>query len=301
MFKALSPTYKGIILALIGYSGFAISDTPAKILTASYPTVQITCYIMLTAALMLLAFSPLLGGISRPGKGSVKFHILRGVMNFLVSILVVEAFAHLPLASVYPIIFAKPFIAALLAIPFYKEIVTRPRWIAIALGFTGVLIAMRPSAAGIDPALLLPLGSATCSAIMWITSRSLQGENTFSIGFYPVAVTFLCTLPFVAWEPGLTHSLPAMEHVPLFLICGAGVSTGVIGLSLAFRAAPSAAVSPFHYTQMIWGLGFGYFIFGDIPDGLTMLGAVIIISSGLFLIFAQRPRKKATPDPEVRA
>ena len=283
MFKSLSPTYKGIFLALIGYSGFAISDTPAKFLTSHYSTLAIVFYIALTASIFILALSPLLGGFKKPDKGSIRFHVLRGVMNLSLSLLVVESLSHLPLATVYTIIFAKPFIAAILGMIIYHEFVTRQRWTAIALGFAGIVIAMRPSADGIDPALLLPLGAATCSAIMWVSTRSLKGESSFAMGFYAVLVTALVSLPFLLHD----FVIPAPEHLYLFAISGAGVSAGVIGLSLAFQNAPSAAVSPFHYTQMLWGISLGYLVFGDVPDALTMLGAAIIISSGLYLIWAR--------------
>lgn len=286
MFQSLSPVYKGITLALIGYSGFAISDASAKFLTGGYAPLTIISFIMVAAWVILLLISPMLGGITRPARAAMKFHALRTVMNFCVSILIVYAFASMPLTTAYAIVFAMPFIAALLAIPLYKERVTRSRWVAIGLGFCGVLVAMRPSADGIDLNLLLPFGAAICAAVMWISARSLQGESIFSMGFYPVFGSWLLSLPFIAFD----FQLPALSDIPFFLICGFGICAGVIGLSLAFRSAPSAAVSPFHYTQMIWGLVFGYFIFNDVPDMPTMIGGCIIIASGLFLIFSERKK-----------
>ncbi len=288
MFKSLSPTYKGIVLALIGYSGYAISDTPAKFLTAHYSTLAIVFYIALTASIFILVLSPLLGGFKKPDRGSIRFHVLRGMMNLFLSLLVVKSLSHLPLATVYTIIFAKPFIAAILGMIAYREIVTRQRWTAIALGFAGIVIAMRPGADGIDPALLLPLAAATCAAVMWVSTRSLKGESSFAMGFYTMLVTALVSLPFLLHD----FVIPHPEHLYLFAICGAGVSTGVIGLSLAFQNAPSATVSPFHYTQMLWGISLGYLVFADVPDALTMLGAVVIISSGLYLIWARSREKQ---------
>lgn len=288
MIPKLNPTQKGILLALMGYTGFSVSDASAKFLTGHYSTMLVITFITLSASVFLLALSPWLGGLAGPRPHTIKFHLLRTIINFSISILVVMAFARLPLASIYTMIFAMPFIAALLAIPLYKESVTSARWVAIIVGFGGVLIAMRPSPAGFDLDLLLPLGVALGAAVMWIVSRSLDGESAFSMGFYPVFGTFLLTLPFVL----TAESLPAPGHIPFFMICGAGVSAGMICLSLAFRAAPSAAVSPFQYSQMIWGLVFGYVLFSDIPDFWTMIGAAIIIASGLGLIFSERGKAR---------
>ena len=287
-FNQLTHIQKGMLLAFVGYSGFAISDASAKFLTAHYDTFQIIAYIMLFAAVILLVASPLMGGLSAVQPGKVKYHALRTLMNFLVSVLIVLAFAQLPLASIYAIIFAKPFLAALLAIPMYGERVSRARWIAIGIGFCGVLIAIRPSADGVDLALLLPLGAALCSAIMWVSSRSLEGESVFSMGFYPIFGT--CVLSFLVTLSGLgsAFTLPAVEHLVFFIICGFGVSAGVIGLSIAFRMAPSAVVSPFHYSQMIWGIMLGFLVFSDLPDRVTLAGAAVIISSGLFLIWSEQ-------------
>ena len=288
MFNHLTHIQKGMAVAFIGYSGFAMSDASAKFLTGHYDTFQIIAYIMLFASLLLLAASPWMGGVSKVQRGKARYHALRMVMNFLVSVFIVLAFAQLPLASIYAIIFAKPFIAALLAIPFYAERVSSARWIAIAIGFCGVLIAMRPDADGFDLALLLPLGAALCSAVMWISSRSLEGESVFSMGFYPIIGTSILSFIVSVSGFGGGFALPELAHMPFFMICGVGVSAGVIGLSVAFRMAPSAAVSPFHYTQMIWGITLGFLVFGDVPDFVTLIGAAVIISSGLFLIYRER-------------
>ncbi|GJL86054.1 MAG: membrane protein [Micavibrio sp.] len=284
MFKNLTNTQKGIALALLGYSGFSISDASAKFLIGSYPVLLIVAYIMAAASIVLLLSSPWIGGFKKPAPGMARLHILRTIMNFLISVMIVYAFKNLQLTTAYTIVFAMPFIATLLAILIYREKVTAARWTALALGFTGVLIAMRPTGEGFDFALLLPLGAAFCLALKWIVSRSMQGESLFCMGFFPVAGTTAITLPLI-WND---LQIPATEHFLLFVICGIGIATGVIALSIAYRSTPSAAVAPMHYSQMIWGLVFGYVIFSDLPDLWMMLGAAIIIGSGIYLIEKER-------------
>lgn len=285
MFNRLNTSHKGMVFALAGYSGFAISDASAKFLTASLPIIHIVAFIVLCACMFLALAAPFIGGFRKPKPGLLKFHILRGVMNFMVSVLIVTAFSKLPLASAYTIVFAKPFLVALLAIPLYGQKVQPRHWAVIAAGFTGVVIAMRPSLAGIDPAMLLALGAACCSALMWVTARSLQEETPFALGFYPALCTAVLCLPFVLGD----FRFPALGQLPFIMICGAGISCGIVCLSLAYRAAPSsAAIAPFHYSQMIWGGLLGYLIFGDVPSSHTLIGAFIIIASGLYLILSER-------------
>lgn len=291
MFKTLSPVYKGIVFALIGYSGFAISDASAKFLTASMNTPLIVATIAFFAAVFLLLLSPFLGGMRKPKPEFVKLHALRALMNFTISIAIVMAFRELTLAATYTIIFSTPFLTALLAIPIYKEKVPLKNWAVIAIGFVGILVAMRPGSAGLDPSMFLPFIVAMASAVMWVVSRSMQGESAFAMGFYPVFGTVLLCLPFI----GSDFSLPALSQLPFLMICGAGISAGVLGLSMAYRTGPSSAVAPFHYVQMVWGVFFGYVIFGDIPEIHTLIGAGIIIASGLYLVLSERAAGRNLP------
>lgn len=270
----------------MGYSGFAMSDVSAKFLTDSYTLFPILFYISVCCCAFMLCLSPMLGGFQKIGQGKAKIHLFRSFMNFMVSVCVVIAFAHLPLATIYTMIFAKPLIATLMSVPLYGEKLNARQLSIILVGFTGILIAMRPSPETFDIYMLLPLAAALFSASMWIASKSLEGENTFNMAIFPFLGTGLLSLGFMLSLDG-TFIIPAPEHIINFAICGCGVMAGVIGLSLAFRNAPSSTVSPFHYVQMVWGLVFGYLIFNDVPDHYTIAGAALIISSGLFLIFSE--------------
>lgn len=288
MITNFNATQKGILFALIGYSGFAISDAAVKYLTEYYSVMLIIAYVLALASLFLVLFSPLIGGIKHVQRKMIKFHILRAAMNLCASILIVYSFSILPLASVYTIIFALPFITVILAMVFYGEDVPASRWTSILLGFGGVLVAMRPSAAGINPTLMIPLAAAFFLAIMWIVTRSMQGESPFSMAFAPTFLASIISFMIAFGE----FQMPMIAHLPLFTISGASIAVGFLCLSIAFHKAPSAAVSPFNYTQILWGLGFGYFIFADTPDIWTIAGASMIISSGLWMIFQESRTKK---------
>lgn len=285
MFSTLSPIQKGMIFALAGYTGFAWSDATVKFLTGGYPVFQIIFTIMAFSALYMLILKRWTDTPRAPlRRKQFAVHILRGVTNISISLLFVASLSKLPLATVYTFIFAKPFFAALMTMALYGEHVTIRRWIVIAAGFAGIMVAMRPGTESFDTLLFYPLLAAVFSALMFVVSKSLEGESVFRLAFFPSAFTALLCLPLAVPE----FIVPNLMDIPLFMLSAFGITVGIIGLTLGYRTAPSSAVSPFHYTQMIWGLIFGVLIFGDIPDIWTMAGAAIIIASGLFLIWGER-------------
>lgn len=286
MFTTLTQIQKAMILAVIGYSGFAVSDAAVKWLTQTYPVFQSIVIIKLFAAGYLLLLSPWIGHKESVFKiESKKIHILRIMLNFLVSVMVVFSFSHMPLPSFYALVFVLPFFAILLSVWLYGEKLKWNRSVAILVGFAGVLVVIRPGVSILNPWMILPVASALLAALLFIVSRSLESESIFSLGFYPAFGTGLLCIPFALSGPVL---IPELSDLPLFMISGAGIFTGLICVSLAFRMGPGASVSPFHYTQIIWGILFGYFIFGEFPDLLTFIGAGIIILSGLYLVQSER-------------
>ncbi len=282
MFKRLSHTYKAILLVLLAYVGFSVSDASVKYLTPHYSIYQIITVDLFLAALLLLSFAPKLGGVrSLYDRKNAKIHLFRGFMNFLGSLLVVYLFSILPLTTVYTVGFLSPFMITLIAIPLYKETVGWHRWLAMVVGFSGILIAFRPWENTVEPMtflflLLMPL----CFSLMHGVVRSLKDVSDLSMSFYPIAISCLLTLPFML---GDFHAF-ALNHIPFLLISGVGISMGLLGVSKAYHMADASLIAPLGYTQMIWGLIFGALFFGDFPDGWMIAGAGIIIASGIYLV-----------------
>ncbi len=285
MFSNLTSTYKGIILALIGFSAFAVSDTCMKWLTGFYPTPEI---IVINAAIMLIIlaiFSRKLGGFKKTFQTQkLKIHILRGLAHTSISIIAVLSFSKLPLAQIYTLFFVAPFIATMISIPMFKEKVDWHGWVAIAGGFSGVILVFRPGMSELDPWLLLPLFGAFMISALFILARLLCDKETLlSLTLFPSLSNLIFLLPFAL--PFI--SLPALEHIPLFLLSSVLTIIATSCITLAFRTTKSSIVGPFHYTQIIWAIIFGYFIFGDVPDIWVLLGASAIIGSGMYLILKE--------------
>jgi len=175
MFTSPASVYKGISLALLGYSAFAIADACVKWLSHSYSIYQILALENGGAAVFFVAFAPFLGG-SRDvfERRNLKINVLRILLNFTVTLSLTYCYKIFPLANVYTMIFTKPFFAAMLAMWIYKEQGRKNRWIAIGTGFIGVVIAMRPWSADFQPMLLLPLAVASLIAVLFLSARSLK-------------------------------------------------------------------------------------------------------------------------------
>ncbi len=286
MFSHLSDNYKGIILVTIGFAAFSVSDACGKYLTQYYPLIEYIAINAFFALVILLVLSPKLGGLKKTLKTKkLRIHILRGLCNTIISVLVVGSFSKLSMAEAYTLLFVAPFITTLISIPVFKEQVNWHGWVAIIVGFIGVLVVLRPGFETINPWLFLPLLSTFFIAGMWLLSKYLDDQETLlSLAFYPACINMFIlgsfSIPFFV--------MPNPVHIPIFTLSTSMVIIGIIGITTAFRIAKSSIVSPFHYTQMIWGILIGYIIFGDFPDIWTLLGASIIIGSGIYLIEKER-------------
>ena len=296
-FSTLSSAHKGMMYSLIGYTGFAMSDVSVKILGARYSIYQILSIDFLLAAALLCFVYPLIIKEKTPltlsarlKTTTLKLHILRGVCNFGVGILFVMGLIALPMATVYTLIFTTPFYAVIITALIYKEKMALYRWGAIAAGFAGILIVVRPTIAGVDLIMLAPLAASLFGALLFVMAKSMRGETDFTMGFYPSFIAGLLCVPLAVYHGFV---IPPADDLVFFLISAVGINVGIILVSKAYAVAASAVVAPFHYSQILWGVLFGYFVFSELPDLYTFIGAGVIISSGLYLVFKERTTVEA--------
>ncbi len=268
----------------MGYTAFAITDICAKWLSAEYSVYQIIVAQNGIACVLLVAFSPFLGGMRcLLNRRNWRVNAFRAGINVLIAIILTYSYKHFALADVYTLIFTLPFMTALLSLWFFREPVTRCRWIAIGTGFTGVLIAMRPGAADFNPEIIIVLAGTVLVALLYTSTRFLHDPSAFCVGFVPAFGAAAFCLPLAATD----FEIPDMTHLPIFLLMGAMIGFGITAVSLAFRIAPAAVVAPFLYIEMLWALGSGWLLFGDKPDVWMLAGAAIIILSGIYLLRAE--------------
>jgi len=210
---------------------------------------------------------------------------LRSIALLGSTICMVIAFRTMQLADIMAINFSLPLVIVLLAGPVLGERIGLKQWLAIAVGFIGVLVVTRPGSGPFNPAIAWCLGSVACNVFYQLATRKLSGIATMasmmliSTGFATVMIAPL--LPSVWVSPQST-----LEWVVL-LFPGTFGALGHYLLTRAYTLAPAPVIAPFSYTQIAWSSTLGLVVFGDMPGLYTIVGASIVILSGLYLIYLE--------------
>jgi drug/metabolite transporter (DMT)-like permease len=281
---------KGIALMCGAVAAFSCIDTSAKFLNHHMDVVQVVwARYAFAFAFSMIVHNP----ITRPGLMRTTrpwLQIVRSALLVLSTALNVVALLYLQLDQTVSIMFSTPFLVALLAGPMLGEWIGWRRWIAISIGFLGVLVVMRPGVGGIHPAALLTIAGTIIYSIYNITTRILaRTDSTETTLFYSNVVGFL----------GATALLPSYWQTPtdpvvivVMITIGAFGAFGHFLLIAAHRLAPAPILAPFIYTQLVWMVTLGYLVFGDVPNRWTMMGASIVIASGLYLLYRERGMRR---------
>ena len=212
----------------------------------------------------------------------------RSALLLVATIAFFNGLRYLPLAEASAISFLAPMIMVLLSRPLLGEIVPASRWVAVGVGFAGVLLVTRPGSAAFHPAALLMLGMALCNALYQLLTRKLTADSGYTTLFYSAivgAVAFTIVLPFLS-----PHPLPGWRDSLLFLLLGVFAGFGHWCVITAFLQAPASRLTPFAYLQMAWPLAFGWLLFGQFPDQVSIAGIVIILTAGVWLAWQERRR-----------
>ncbi len=276
----------GIGLILLALFCFAILDTAAKWLTSHVPTLEgVWARYAGHFALSFLVINPW----TTPGVLKTRrpwLQIGRSALLFGATFFNFVALRYLQLDQTAALMFTMPFFVALFAGPLLGEWIGWRRWIAIIVGFAGVILITRPGAGGIHPAAILSLIGSIFYALYNISTRVLAShDSTPTTLFYTALVGFLVAsgpLPLVWTTPTEPWVIGAMVTVGVF---------GWIGhwlLINAHRYAPAPVLAPFVYFQIVWMVAAGFLVFGDVPSGWTLAGVAIVVASGLYLLNRER-------------
>jgi len=213
--------------------------------------------------------------------------ILRGLMLVLSSVVFVLALRHMPIAAVSSIVFLAPVIVAVAGGPLLGERVGARTWFALAGGFTGVLLIIRPGGDAFTWWAFLPLGCAFMFAGYQVLTRKLAGhDDPITTLFYPGLIAVLAVPPVF---PGSVTGLPEVPlHLTMLIAIGVLGAVGHFLLIRAHHDAPATLLAPFGYTQLLVILILGAVVFGEIPDGLALTGIVLIAGAGLALVLSGR-------------
>lgn len=278
----VSGNLRSIYAMLIAVFMFSLMDTAMKLLAAHYPAMQVAALRSLSSLPLVCAYVAWRGGFGTMMRARWSLHVLRGALGIGMLALFAYGLKRLSLAEAYSVFFIAPALITAMSVFFLKESVNLARWIAIVVGLGGVLVVLRPEGGGfLTLGGLAVLGSAVCYAISAIAARILaRTDSTQQMMFWlmllmALGATALAAPEWVGVDPG---------H--LLLLCGLAVSGffGQLAITEAFSHGEASVVAPFEYSALAWGVAIDWLMWSTLPDGYTLIGAAIIIGSGLYLI-----------------
>ncbi len=272
----------GIGFTLLGGLVFSASNATAKYLSAGYPPGQ-TLFVRSVIALLIL--SPLLRwadirALFAPGQRGLQ--ALRCGCSAIEVGMYYWALTWLGLAEISAIYLAGPIYVTAMSALFLGERVGWRRWAAVAVGFTGVLVALQPGSGAVSVPALIAVAGSVLYSISLVATRRLRGTpNALLVASQVAALAVPSAIP-LGWAMPLGWDWLALAAVGVIAMCG------YVCVNRGLQLAPASVVAPFSYASIVWASLLGYFVFGDVPSVHTLLGAALIVGAGLFIVQRQR-------------
>jgi drug/metabolite transporter (DMT)-like permease len=291
--RELAGRSNGAAIALMcaGALCLVCNDAIAKWLIADYAPLQIVFLRNLFAAPIIAAIVLTVGGLPALRTRHLRIHALRGLLLVGGASAFFLSLRTLPLAEATALFFAAPIFITALSVPLLGEHVGWRRWTAVIVGFAGVLIIVRPGAAAFQSASLLVVATASFYALAMISTRWIdRSEGIWTMMFYVVLFPML----FSGVAASLQWQTPALSHLPIFAAQAVFGTVGMTLISQSFRLAPAAVVAPFDYTALIWASLLGWLLWSEIPGPWTYGGAVVIVASGVYIVFRETMKRSGS-------
>ena len=291
-----SPKGAGMAAMLTGVAAFAFMDAGLKLLSLHYSATQVAALRGLVALPVVFAWALYAGGARQLVQVRWPLHIVRGLLSVVMMITFTFGLRELSLARTYSLFFIAPMLIAIFSMVFFHERVNRAQWIAIGVGFAGVLIVLKPETSGFGWAgSLAILCTALCYALSNVLVKIIgRTDSTQSMVFWMTCMLAIgsTALALPEWQPLRNED---------FLVCVGIAITGAVGqwgITYAFKAAPAASVAPLEYSGLAWVIVIDYVGWSVIPGWRTLLGAAVIVGSGFYLL--RHETKSPKDDTAVR-
>jgi len=271
----------GIIFAILAYLCFSILDATQKTLILYHSVFQLLLVKYFFVLFLSLVESKRKNNLNFYKSKKIKLQIFRSLLSVVESGCFVLSFKYLSLADAHSVGSLAPVIVVALSAIFLKEKVSTKTWITIFVGFIGVLIILRPTSSIFDPKALLPLLAAFVLGLYQVVTKKVSEHDTTETSLFYTSIIGIFIMSLLAsnfWIP-----VSSSSYI-LFLIVGVFFSLGIYLQIIALSMASASIIQPFHYTLIFWAIIFGYIFYNDIPDLFTIVGAVIITLSGIFVL-----------------
>ena len=280
---------RGIGFAVLSYAAFSTADAMIKVASAGYSVFQIAATLSVFALLTVPVLTIGVGGLRALRPRLPGLVLLRGLLTAFGALAAWQAFARLPLAEAYAILFGAPILVTALSPVLLGEQVGRRRWSAAGVGFAGVLVMIRPDFATLSAGHAFAAAAAVLGALSFCVLRRIGSRDTSaSILLFLFLSIIAVSLPLAL--PELV--LPTPRDLLMQAVAGLLMGAGQAGLVMATRGTPASVIAPFQYSQMIWALAYGLLLFGDRPAPVMFLGMAIVVASGLYILWRETVRRR---------
>lgn len=277
----------------LSMAAFTINDTFMKDVTRTLPLYQAIALrgVISVAGLGLLAWATGAFRYRLPRKDGWLI-LLRSLADVVSTLLFLTALLHMPLANLSAILQVLPLAVTLAAALVYGDKIGWRRMTAILVGFAGVMMIIRPGTEGFDRYALLGLASVAFVVVRDLSVRPLQGQVPSAL----VALGAAVAVAVMGWIGTAAEGWQPMTGPDGGKVLGAGLFliVGYLSSVTAMRHGDIGLVAPFRYTSLLWAIVLGYAIFGNLPDGWTLLGAAIVVGAGIFTLMRERALRRRT-------
>ncbi len=286
----MSPNVKGALLMMGSMAAFTVNDALVKVVGQDLPLFQLVTMRGVLATVLVLIMARYLGALHLNFPPHDKWLIaLRCLAELAATIFFLTALMHMPLANVTAVLQALPLTVTLGAALFFGEVIGWRRIAAIALGFVGMLLIVRPGPEGFSIYAIYALIAVASVTVRDLITRRMSAEVPSMVVTLATSLTItlaaIIVSTFEGWVPVSTASGAMIASAAVFVLIGYLFSVMVM------RVGEVGFVAPFRYSSLLWALGLGWAVFGDWPDAITMLGGALVVGAGMFTLFRERSRQ----------
>jgi len=293
----ISINLRAALFMVVAMAGFTSNDTITKLALESMGLGQVMLVRGFFATAMILALALGSGALARPGQVLHPAMALRALCEMLATLTLLGALVHMPRANASAVLQALPLAVTMGAALFLGERVRWRRWLAIAIGFAGVMVIVQPGYEGFTVFSLLALLCVVFAAARDLLTRSIPGDvpTLLVSSVTTVLVTTLggvLTLFSGDWTPVTPRVAGLLGGAAVLLVIGYHF------IIMAMRQGDISFVAPFRYTALVWALALGYLVFGEVPGAAMVVGASLIVLSGLYALYRERAVGEGKPAAE---
>lgn len=283
----ISDNVRGAIYMGVAMAAFTLGDAAMKLVTETLPLFQAIALRGGISVAVLAALAMQAGALRLPASPQDRTRLaLRTVAEILATLLFLSALMFTPLANLSAIMQTLPLAVTLGAALAFREPIGWRRLLAIFVGFLGVLLIIRPGSAGFDIWSVAGLGSVACVVVRDLVTRrmtaALPSVLVALAAGLGVALMGLAGTAVTGWEP------VGLREAALVAFAAGALIVGYLTSIKTMRVGEIGFVAPFRYTALIWAILLGWAVFGTLPDALTLVGAGVVIATGIFTLYRER-------------